>query len=145
MKQFIIVRYFVYRIPDCFYFRILSRARASARQSGIIVIWILVQSEEFIIIITRRCAHQLLELCDKYRLLRINLCFPSNQERENILRACSYQQKLSRLARKHSTSQIILFSSYGEKLSRLPGNFFGSDERNNESFPALIENKKNYL
>ena len=130
MKHFIIVRYFVYCIPDCFYFRILSRARASARQSGIIVIWFLVQSEEFIII-TGRCAHQLLELCDKYRLLRINLCFLSNQERENILRACSYQQKLSRLARKHSTSQIILFYSYGEKLSRLPGNVFGSDERNN--------------
>ena len=30
-----------------------------------------------------------------------------------------------------STDQIILF---GEKLSRLPGKVFGSDERNNEDF-----------
>ena len=38
-------------------------------------------------------------------------------------RACSYGQKLSRLPRKHliSTCQIILFCSYGEMFSLLPG------------------------
>ena len=39
-------------------------------------------------------------------------------------RACSYGEKLSRLARKHFDDRnnlIILFCSYGETLSRLPG------------------------
>jgi hypothetical protein len=37
-----------------------------------------------------------------------------------------------------STTQIILFCSYGEKLSRLPGKVFGRDERNNENFPEKV-------
>jgi hypothetical protein len=38
-----------------------------------------------------------------------------------------------------STGQIILFCSYGEKLSHLPGKVFGSYERNNERFAVMSE------
>jgi hypothetical protein len=46
---------------------------------------------------------------------------------KELLRACLYGQKLSRVTRNFSTSQILLFSLYGETLSRLPGKVFGCD------------------
>jgi hypothetical protein len=37
-----------------------------------------------------------------------------------------------------STSKIILFCSYGEKLSRLTEKVFGRDERNNERKKVMV-------